>query len=544
MAIKFERHPEIAVNTDEWRSGKFRFRYFNDYEAIFRDVASGALNERDVLRSLFAKDLWFMVRFGLDIEKANHPFVVQACREVQTGPRTMTLDIWAREHFKTTIITIAETLQKRLVNPEACSGIFAYVRPAAKAFLRSIKILCETSDLLKWCFPHVLWEKPETQAPKWSEDDGLIFKRKSSARKESTIEAWGLIEGMPTGRHFEDRVYDDIETDDIAESPDMLSKCFSKFEMSDNLGVAEGGTERVIGTFYSHFGPMVRIRDKQDKNGDPMYFTRIKPATVDATRDGVPVLLSQARLDKLKMSPHYNSQQLCDPTPASEIRLDKRMLKPIEPQFIPRNIHKFMVIDQAGGDPTDKLSKDLWSFCVLGIKPEIDDIGQSAVYLLDVDADRMSHSEGISGIVQMYLRNGIIEQLGVEKVGLSTTEIHIADALKAKGRRLSIDAGNLVLLKPAGRSKVRRVETALQWPLNNGKLYYSTDIPQKYIDAIYEEMDRFPFFHVDILDGIAYGYDLFKEFKRFRFASWRDRGEAMTAKKASQLYLKYSIGRV
>jgi hypothetical protein len=172
-----------------------------------------------------------------------------------------------------------------------------------------------------------------------------------------------------------------------------------------------------------------------------------------------------------------------------------------------------MLLDQAGGDETDKQSKDLWSYGVLGIEPVIDDIGQSRVFILDVEADRMSHSEGINGVCTMYTRNGIIQQMGVEKVGLSTTEIHISNALRTKGRRLSLDAGNLVLLKPAGRSKEKRVEQALQWPLNNGKLFYSTTIPKKYIDAILEEMQKFPFFHVDILDMIAYGYDLFKEFK-------------------------------
>ena len=125
----------------------------------------------------------------------------------------------------------------------------------------------------------------------------------------------------------------------------------------------------------------------------------------------------------------------------------------------------------------------------------------------------MSHSEGINGVVTMYLRNGIIEQMGVEKVGLSTTEMHISNALKVRGRKLSLDAGNLVLLKPSGRSKVKRVENALQWPLNNGKIYYSTEIPERYIDAIREEMDKFPYFHVDILDMIAYVYDMIKEYR-------------------------------
>jgi hypothetical protein len=217
----------------------------------------------------------------------------------------------------------------------------------------------------------------------------------------------------------------------------------------------------------------------------------------------------------------------------SDIRLNGSFLKPIEPQFIPRTVYKFMVLDQAGGDETAKQSGDLWSYGVLGIEPVLDDIGQSNVYLMDVEADKMSHSEGIDGVVRMYARNGIIQQLGVEKVGLSTTEIHIANALRQRGRRLSIDAGNLVLLKPAGRSKVFRVESALQWPLNNGKLFYSTSIPQKYIDAILEEMQKFPFFHVDILDMWAYAYDMFKE---YRFPIRRAEGPKVEVAESSPLF--------
>jgi hypothetical protein len=154
-----------------------------------------------------------------------------------------------------------------------------------------------------------------------------------------------------------------------------------------------------------------------------------------------------------------------------------------------------------------------------GLSPCIDEVGQSKVFLLDVEADKMSHAEGIDGVTRMYMRNGIIHQLGVEKVGLSTTEIHIANALRAYGRRISLDARNLVLLKPGGRSKEFRVESALQWPLNNGKLFYSTAINGRYIQAIEEEMQKFPFYHVDILDMLAYVYDLIKA---FRFVDYRD----------------------
>lgn len=512
--IEFRVHPEIALDDASYDSKIHKAQYRYDYRRIFSDIADGKIDKRAAYRSLILNDLFFIVLFVMEIEKANHPFVVNRCNDIQDGPVTDTLDIWARAHFKSVIVTEAETIQYCLKYPERCTGIHCYVRPLAKKFLDSIKQTFEKSELLKWCFPDIVWQNPQAEAPSWSLDGGITLKRKSSSRKEATVEAWGLVEGQATGRHFERNVLDDIETDDIRESPDQLAKCYSKIEMSENLGTgSDNDIWRLIGTFYSHFGPMVKLRDRTYPNGSPMYKTRIITASSDNTRNGTPVLLDEKTWEKLKTSQFFNSQQLCDPTPSSEIRLNGEYLKPIEPEFIPRTIHKFMVLDQAGGDETSKQSHDLWSYGVIGIEPTLDDIGQSNVYLLDVEADKMSHSEGIDGIVRMYLRNGIIQQMGVEKVGLSTTEIHITNALRMKGRRLSIDAGNLVLLKPAGRSKEKRVENALQWPLNNGKIFYSTSIPQKYIDAIREEMLKFPFYHVDILDMIAYAYDLFKEFK-------------------------------
>lgn len=518
--INFEPHPEIAMTDAGYDPGVHKAVYRINYEQAFGEIARGEVEQKAAWRFLIENDLWFVVCFVMGIEKANHPFVVNRCKDIQDGPVTDTLDIWARYHFKSVIVTQAETIQYHLLHPRDCTCILAYARPLAKKFLEAIKNTFETSELLKFCYPEVVWQKPEVESPSWSLDGGLRLKGGSPSRKESTIEAFGLIEGQPTGRHYERVVFDDLETDDIRESPDMLDKVFSKFEMADNLGTgSDKDVKRIIGTYYSHFGPMVRIRDKKYEDGRSMYHLRLIPGSSDGTRAGVPVLVEPNTWDKLKTSRFFQSQQLCNPTPISELKLDFKQLRAISPNEIPRDVYKFMVLDQAGGDETSKISRDLWSFGVVGVKPRIDEVGQSDVYLLDVEADRMSHAEGIDAVVRMYVRNGIINQLGVEKVGMSTTEIHISNALRAQGRRVSIEAGNLVLLKPGGRSKEFRVESALQWPMNNGKLYYSTAIHSRYIQAIEEEMMKFPFYHVDILDMWAYVYDLIKE---FYFLDYRD----------------------
>ena len=522
--IKFERHPDIALNLAEWNKGGFKAMYAKDYLAGFAKVASGEWTERSFLRTLFGRDLWFLVCHGLGIKQANHPFWVKMCSEVENGPPSDTLDIWARFHGKSSILTIGETFQFQVNNPEKCTGIFCYARPAAKKPLRALKTLLEESDLLKWCFDDVLWQKPEVEAPKWSEDDGLVLKRSGSSRKESSIEAWGLTEGMPTGSHFERIVFDDLETEDIRESPDMLAKVFSKFQMAAvNLGTGSDTDQtRIIGTYYSHFGPNVKIGDMKFDDGRPVYNLRLVPGSIDGTREGQPVLMDAKVWERAKMSPHFNSQQLCNPTPDYEIKLDFAMLQPIEPRFMPKNRLKFVLIDPAGDDAQTKgVKNDSWAMGCISVEPVMDDLGTSKIFIEDAVCDSMSLNVAVDAAVGLYLRNGRITGVGIERVGTDSAYEHVRKALLAKGRYVKIkkterDDGNMILLSPDGKSKTRRIESALSWPWNNGKIYYSTRLPSSILDKLREECAKFPLYHVDFLDMIAYVYKVI-ELMRFNF---------------------------
>lgn len=488
--------------------------YKFDYVKLFTDIANGRLPEKETFRALVLNDLWFILYFVLKIEVAHHPFVVQACQDVENGPPSKSLDLWAREHFKSTILTGAEVVQKILRDPEITIGIFSHTRPLAKTFLRSVKLLFEGSDFLKQLFPEILYENPHTQAPKWSEDDGLIVKRKGFPR-ESTLEAWGLLDGMPTGKHYAHRIYDDVETADVVENPDTVKKLIDRFDISQNLGTRHG-TERVIGTTYSHNGLLTYIRDKKNIHGKLIYRTRIKAATHDGTPNGTPVLLSQERIDELKANEYvFNCQQLLNPTPIGVRRLAGEQLLDIDPHFIPGGLFKFMLIDPAGDSKDGK--GDAWSIMVVGVEPKVDDIGASRVFVLDAAITPMRDTEAIEEIVRMYIRNGTIMQVGVEKVGMTTTEIHVANALAAQGRHISLLNKSLALLKPAGRNKVRKIESALAWPLFNGKLYISTDVPGVYRDRLRNEMDKFPFWHDDGIDTLAYLYDMIRDFKFYMY---------------------------
>ena len=111
-----------------------------------------AAKSADDLRALCAGDLFFLLVYGMKREDMNRDWLYERCREVQREPDGH-LDLWSREHYKSTIITVGLTIQNILNDPELTVGIFSHTRPIAKAFLRQIKREFETNRLLQELFP-------------------------------------------------------------------------------------------------------------------------------------------------------------------------------------------------------------------------------------------------------------------------------------------------------------------------------------------------------------------------------------------------------
>lgn len=506
---------EIELNGVKWKripGVRHKVNYYQVFEQILNPPAGVNEGEweRQLYRDLFLNDLWALVYFALKVPVAYHKFWIQACWEIQDGPRTNTLDIWAREHGKSTILTVADTIQRLLRNPDERVGLFSYSKPAAQRFVRQIKWVFEDCAILKACFPDVLYENPSKEAPKWSEEIGLVLKRSTQA-KEPSISGHGLLEGMPTGDHFTHRFYDDIEVHDFVNNPDVINKLKEAFDMSQNLGTVDG-THGVTGTPYHHFGLLAALREKKFDDGTPVYHLRLKPATEGGEPNGKSIYLPEKKLAELRTNKQFfYSQQLLDPTPRGEERLNASYLKEISPSQIPKNIFRFMVIDPAGyrKDRTG----DSWGILVCGVEPYRDDIGASNIYILDAVIEPLAEAEAMDVVTKVYLRNGRILRLGVEKVSMQSMEIHVANALRAKGRVVTIDSGSLVILRPGGRSKQERILQNLQWPLNNGKLHISSSIPKHYIERLRMEMTKFPYWHDDGLDSLAYLFDLIRDYR-------------------------------
>lgn len=244
------------------------------------------------IRALCLEDRYYLLVKALRRHDALHPWIYARCREVEKEPDNC-LDLWAREHYKSTIITFAGTIQEILRDPEVTVCIFSHTKGIARKFFRQIKLELESNDVLKRAFPDILWGNPEKEAPRWAEETGLVVRRKGNP-KESTLEAWGLVDGQPTSAHYKLRVYDDVVAPESVTTPDQVSKTTAAWELSDNLGMV-GGRKWHVGTRYSFADTYQSILERKALRA------RIRPATEDGSPTGKPVLLTPPQWEEKKV---------------------------------------------------------------------------------------------------------------------------------------------------------------------------------------------------------------------------------------------------
>jgi hypothetical protein len=387
--------------------------YKHDYIDIFKTIANsaGRVPETPTYKELCKNDLFFLMFFGLGREDINNEpkgidkgFLISMIREVEED-HDSTLDLYAREHYKSSVITYGLPIQELIKNPEERIGIFSCTRPLAKDFLRQIKLTLEDNGPIKKWFPDVFYTKPKSQAPKWSEDEGVYVKRKSHAR-EASIEAWGIIDGMPTGKHYTIRIYDDLVVDTGVTTPEMIQKVANAYELSQSLGT-DGGTKRLAGTHY-HFADLYTGLRKR-----PGYKVRIKTATDDGTPTGRPVFLSQKRLDELLAEQGqyiFSCQQLLSPVAAGDQKFKIEWLKYYD--TLPEKLNVYMLCDPAN---EQKKKSDFTTLCAIGIDQ------YENLFLLQIIRDKLNLDERWVALRDMYV--GLTKQgykpqnVGYEKYG-------------------------------------------------------------------------------------------------------------------------------
>src|SRR6202045_5030896 len=87
---------------------------------------------------LACNDRYYLLTGLLLRQDMLHPWLFSRCREVEAEPDGF-IDLWARGHGKTSIITVAGTIQQVVCDPEITIAIFSATKPLAQEILGQIK---------------------------------------------------------------------------------------------------------------------------------------------------------------------------------------------------------------------------------------------------------------------------------------------------------------------------------------------------------------------------------------------------------------------
>jgi hypothetical protein len=317
------------------------------------------------MRELAKTDRYYLLTQICQRRDMLHPWLYDRCREVELE-RDNYLDLWARDHYKSTIITFAGSIQEILNDPEITIAIFSHKAPISKGFLGQIKRELETNETLKCLFPDILYADAHREATQWSLDGGLIVKRRTNP-KECTLEAHGLVEGQPIAKHFRLRIYDDVVVPQSVNTAEQITKTTEAVGLSEDLGM-EGGRRQAVGTRY-HFADTYADMLKRG------WKARLHPATHDGTKTGRPVFLTAKRwLEKVRTQSDavLACQQLLNPLAGTIRMFDVTDLQ--EYQVRPDALNIYVLVDPARSKKKDSANT---AMAVIGVDEN------SRKYLLD-----------------------------------------------------------------------------------------------------------------------------------------------------------------
>jgi predicted phage terminase large subunit-like protein len=465
-----------------------KFTNRNEANEFYRDILfdaemTGSVHR--VMNELGRRDLFFLLTRLLHRRDVNRDWLFERCQDVQQAPNKM-LDLWAREHYKSTIITFGKSIQDILDShsedsyywsQEVTIGIFSHTRPIAKAFLSQIMQEFESNELLQDVYPDVLWRNPRREASKWSLDSGIVVKRKSNP-KEATVEAHGLVDGQPTSKHFLILNYDDVVTRESVTTGEQIKKVTDAWALSLNLG-AHGGVQRYIGTRYHYNDTYKTMMERGTAT------PRIHKATEDGKPEGEPVFLDRLSLREKRrdMGPYIFACQMLQDPKADEVQgFKEEWFRYWHPERWGM-FNRYLIVDPAS---EKKKESDYTVMAVIGLAED------ENYYIIDGIRDRMNLTERGKWLFKLHRKYRPMAT-GYEKYGQQADIEYMEDRMEHENYRFEITPlGGQVPKNDRIKWMIPRFEQGRIWmPVNCIFVDYERK-SQDFTHILREELKAFP----------------------------------------------------
>jgi hypothetical protein len=234
----------------------------SDFEAATIAASDGRSDERSErvrmsLRSQVQRSTYVMAKAIIGFHDLTPHLHGEMCNWIQ-GPSRRKLGLVPRDHLKTSVWTIADTVRLVAADPNTRILIGNETATNASHFLRRIQAVFERATLFRWLFPELI---PDIGRTKWSESEMLIPRTKDYP--ESTVEVIG-VGGAVVSRHFKRIKLDDLVGKEASESVEVMKKTIDWYLYCESLLECPTDPIDTYGTRWTHKDLYARIQEQEE----------------------------------------------------------------------------------------------------------------------------------------------------------------------------------------------------------------------------------------------------------------------------------------
>lgn len=400
-----------------------------------------------------------------------------------------------RGHLKSSMVTIAYSIQQLIKNPNTRILIGNGVWDIARSFLSEVKAHLETSQL-KYLFG-------EFQSARWNADE-IIVRQRTKALKEPTVATTG-VEAETTGGHYDIIILDDLIGLQNSQTPEQRAKV-KRFRRSMINLLEPGGLLIEIGTRWHLDDTFSEIFDKEmryynimvkkvcepDATGKPrLLFPKHFAKKFDDIRKDWTVVddpYCMDYVDHLKASmplDEFSAQYLNEPFSSENQLFKPEMFKYWNQK--PQHLFIGMAVDLA---ISEARTADETAIVVCGMDKEW------KLYVLDYIKGRWKPSDIVGNIFDMHNR-WKPHATGMETNGFQRTlKLAAEEEMRKRRHYFSIEE----IRTGPERSKVERIKT-LEPFYRAGNVYHAAWMKGKDMET---DLQTFPKGkHDDVIDALS-----------------------------------------
>lgn len=409
--------------------------------------------------------------------------------------KNLLLLLMPRGTFKSSVVTVAFTMQQLLNEPNIRIMIDSETFSKSKAFLREIIDHLMNNEKYREVFKAIHGMYPYTkksEAKLWT-DSEVILPCRTRALKEPTISCAG-IDVTKNGMHYDLIIADDLHSEKNVTNKEQIQQVIDHYKLAFSL-LDPGKPMIIIGTRWDYSDLYQHIIDFEAQD-----FNILKKSAYNP--DGslfFPEVLSEVELDKIRrrqgigiFSKQYLNEPVSDEN--ATFRRDKIVRIPWA-KVQGRPINWYLSVDPSYSDPRGTSNYSDYASLVLAGMDYMRDM-----YVRHIVRRKMTYSDIINEIFSIYTDQKFTDiknmKIILEVIGTKSLSYELRNEQQRRNTWLPITE-----IKSQAKSKEERIRGLAPF-YEYGHIYHIQECPQ--LEEMEYELLHFPSGrHDDIIDALA-----------------------------------------